>query len=99
MLRAIFFDFNGVILDDEDYHFEAFKKILGEEGVVLTHEEYFRDCLGFNDAECLRWGLKGQAGIGVAGGIEALVNRKAAYYEELLKEDTRFFPGVCFRFP
>ncbi len=95
MLRAIFFDFNGVIIDDEDYHFEDFRKVLGEEGFVLTQETYFRDCLGFNDFECFRWGLKGADRIDKAGGMEQLVNRKSACYEELLKQDTRFFPGVC----
>ena len=32
MLRAILFDFNGVIIDDEDYHYQALRKVLEEEG-------------------------------------------------------------------
>jgi len=93
-LKAVIFDFNGVILDDEEYHFESLKKVLGEEGVDITREAYFRDCLGFNDEECFLWGLRSEASIRRAGGMAALIARKSAYYGELLRQQTRFFPGV-----
>ena len=68
MLKAILFDFDGVILDSEEYHFEAFQRVFEEEGVSLTRKAYYRDCLGFNDVECFRWGLK------EAGKIDGTVN-------------------------
>jgi beta-phosphoglucomutase-like phosphatase (HAD superfamily) len=40
-LRAIIFDFNGVIADDEITHFLAFQQALAEEGLALTKEEYY----------------------------------------------------------
>ena len=95
MLKAIIFDFNGVILDDEEYHYESLKQVLREEGVGITRDEYYRDCLGFDDVECFQWGLKNGNKIRDAGGMETLVARKSVYYEERLKSDTRFFPGVC----
>ncbi len=95
MLKAIFFDFNGVILDDEEYHFISLKRVLEEEGVSITREAYYRDCLGFGDVECFQWGMKDPGVIEQAGGIPALVRRKFLYYEELLKNEARFFPGVC----
>lgn len=95
MLKAIIFDFNGVILDDEEYHYESLKRVLREEGVRITRDEYYRDCLGFGDVECFQWGLKNVEKIQEAGGMEALVARKFLYYEELLRKETRFFPGVC----
>ncbi len=95
MLKAILFDFDGVILDSEEYHYEAFQRVFEEEGVSLTRESYYRNCLGFNDVECFRWGLKGTGKIDEAGGIEALTDRKAVYFEELLEKEMRFFPGVC----
>jgi Predicted phosphatase/phosphohexomutase len=33
MLRAVIFDFNGIIVDDEPIHFALFRRVLGEEGV------------------------------------------------------------------
>lgn len=95
MLKAILFDFDGVILDSEEYHYEAFQRVFEEEGVSLTRESYYQNCLGFNDVECFRWGLKGTGKIDEAGGIEALTDRKAVYFEELLEKQMRFFPGVC----
>jgi beta-phosphoglucomutase len=95
MLKAILFDFDGVILDSEEYHYEAFQRVFEEEGVSLTRESYYRNCLGFNDVECFRWGLKGTRKIDEAGGIGALTDRKAVYFEELLEKEMRFFPGVC----
>jgi len=95
MLRAIFFDFNGVILDDEEYHYLSLKRVLEEEGVSIAREDYYRDCLGFGDRECFQWGLKDHERIGAAGGMPDLVRRKSVYYEELLRQEARFFPGVC----
>jgi len=94
MLKAIILDFNGVILDDEEYHFESLKRVLDEEGTRITREEYYRDCLGFNDIECFLWGLKDPEMILKTGGMDAFVARKSAYYQGLLRERTRFFPGV-----
>jgi HAD superfamily hydrolase (TIGR01509 family) len=95
MLKAILFDFDGVILDSEEYHFEAFRKVFEAEGVSLSRETYYQNCLGFNDVECFRWGLKGTGKIEEPGGLEDLTGRKAVYFEDLLRDQMRFFPGVC----
>jgi HAD superfamily hydrolase (TIGR01509 family) len=95
MLRAIFFDFNGVILDDEEYHYLSLQKVLEEEGVSITREAYYQDCLGFGDVECFEWGIKTPESIRKAGGMEELVRRKSVYYERLLQKEAPFFPGVC----
>ena len=34
MIRAVIFDFNGVLVDDESVHFELFREVLAEEGVA-----------------------------------------------------------------
>ena len=95
MLKTIFFDFNGVILDDEEYHYEALKKVFEEEGVSITRDVYFRDCLGYNDKELMIWGLGDTTSLLTNGAMEILLQRKAAYYEALVTKEARFFPGVC----
>jgi beta-phosphoglucomutase len=95
MLKAILFDFDGVILDSEEVHFEAFQRVFEEEGFTLTRASYYENCLGFNDVECFRWGLNGSAKVDEPGGIEELTGRKAVYFEERLSNQMRFFPGVC----
>ena len=48
MIRAILFDFNGVIINDEPLQLKAYQQALEPEGVALTETEYY-DCLGMDD--------------------------------------------------
>lgn len=91
MLRAIFFDFNGVISDDERLHFAALKAILEEEGVVITEEEYDARFLGKDDRDCFREAL----GLPLNGGqLKSLIRRKSDTYLRLVDKELRIFPGV-----
>ena len=49
MLRAIVFDFDGVIANSEPLHFGAFRDVLAEEGVTLTEGDYYARYLGYDD--------------------------------------------------
>ena len=53
MIQAIFFDFNGVIIDDERIHLKAYREVLLAENVPLTDEDYFAS-LGMDDAAFVR---------------------------------------------
>lgn len=52
-LRAIIFDFNGVIADDETPHLLTFQQALREEGMTLTKEDYYGIYLGMDERNCL----------------------------------------------
>lgn len=52
-LRAIIFDFNGVIADDETSHFRAFQQALREDGLFLTAEEYYGRHMGMDERGCV----------------------------------------------
>jgi beta-phosphoglucomutase-like phosphatase (HAD superfamily) len=47
--EAVLFDFNGVLVDDEDQHCVALQRVLQEEGITLTREQYYAEYLGFDD--------------------------------------------------
>ena len=49
MLRAIVFDFDGVIANSEPLHFRAFRDVLAEEGITLTEGDYYARYLGYDD--------------------------------------------------
>ncbi len=49
MLRAIVFDFDGVIVDSERLIFELTREMAAREGWTVTEEEYFRDYLALDD--------------------------------------------------
>ena len=48
-LRAIVFDFDGVIANSEPLHFRAFRDILAKSNVDLTERDYYQRYLGFDD--------------------------------------------------
>jgi HAD superfamily hydrolase (TIGR01509 family) len=52
--RAVLFDFDGVIVNSEPLHFQAFKEVLHREGIELSEEEYYRDLIGFDDKGAFR---------------------------------------------
>jgi len=47
MNRAVIFDFNGVIADDETPHLVCFQQALEEHGLSITREEYYGTYLGW----------------------------------------------------
>lgn len=49
MLRAIIFDFDGVIVDSEGLIFNLTREMAAQEGWTVTKEEYFRDYLALDD--------------------------------------------------
>jgi beta-phosphoglucomutase len=52
--RAVFFDFDGVIVNSEPLHFQAFKEVLASECIALDEEEYYRELIGFDDKGAFR---------------------------------------------
>jgi beta-phosphoglucomutase-like phosphatase (HAD superfamily) len=46
---ATFFDYNGVLVDDEDVHLEAFREVLAPLGVSVSEEAYWNTYIGFDD--------------------------------------------------
>ena len=95
MLRAILFDFNGVLVNDEPIHFELLQTVLGQEGIELTEREYYRSYLGLDDRACFTAALQ-KAGRPVPPDVlSRLIARKAAYYQQRVRESgIPLFPGA-----
>jgi beta-phosphoglucomutase len=51
---AVLFDFDGVIVNSEPLHLQAFQEILALEKIDLTEEEYYRELIGFDDRGAFR---------------------------------------------
>lgn len=52
--QAIFFDFDGVLLDSEPVHWACWAEELAALGVTLTWDFYRGQCIGIDDREMLR---------------------------------------------
>jgi beta-phosphoglucomutase len=53
-LQAIFFDFDGVLLDTEPVHCACWAEVLAPAGLTLTWEYYRDHCIGIDDRDMLR---------------------------------------------
>ena len=54
MLRAVIFDFDGVITDTDVLHFRAFNEVLASYGIKFTLRDYYREWLGLNDLDLFK---------------------------------------------
>lgn len=95
MLRAIIFDFNGVIVNDEPLHYEAFRTILAEENIPLTEEVYYARYLPLDDHALLRAVWRDVNRELTPEFLEALVHRKEACYRKAMRAGVGLFPGVA----
>ena len=91
-IRAIFFDFNGVLVDDEHVHFELFREVLADEGVTLDESTYHEKYLGYDDKGCFSAALLDQGREASAGLVACLIAKKATRYTEVAESGLRFFP-------
>ncbi len=95
MFRAVIFDFNGVLVDDEPIHLRLFREVLAEEGIELTTEAYYARYLGFDDRGCFEAVLRDAGETPTTSRVVRLIARKSSYYQDLVRrEGYPFFPGA-----
>jgi beta-phosphoglucomutase len=94
MLRVVIFDFNGIIVDDEPIHFELFRRVLAEEGMDLTAQDYYARYLGFDDRGAFTAAYRDHRRILDEQQLARLIDRKAVYYQKVIQDKVKIFPGV-----
>ena len=92
-MRAVFFDFDGVLVDSEPLHYRALRESLLAEGITIDEDEYARTYLGYDDRETIRVALEIHRRQSSRERVETIIARKVAGYEALLA-DIPFFPGA-----
>lgn len=94
-LRAIVFDFDGVIANNEPLHFRGYRDVLAEEGVTLTERDYYAEYLGFDDVGAFQAIGEKHGAAWTRAQIDALVARKAVRLEVLERDVSILFPGAA----
>lgn len=94
MLRAVIFDFNGILVDDEPIHLELFQKVLLEEGIAISKEDYYARYLGMDDRGCFQAAYHEHGRKIDDSSLAELIRRKACYYRETIEKKMNVFPGV-----
>jgi len=94
MLRAVIFDFDGVITDSEILHYRAFNEVLAHYGVELTKQDYYKTYLGLSDVDCYKLLIKqGKLSIGPTQ-IDSLVQQKDLVFKKLAQTEGHIIEGV-----
>ncbi|GAB4231247.1 MAG: HAD family phosphatase [Stanieria sp.] len=95
-LKAILFDFNGVIINDEAIHQELINDILLGENLRPEESEYREICLGRSDRVCLKNILAHRGRFVTDEYLDKLVaNKSVAYQEKLTQLETLpIYPGL-----
>lgn len=94
MLRAVIFDFDGVITDSEILHLRAFNQVLAQHNIEITEEVYYKDYLGFTDRDCFE-SVAGKNNLGLdSAQIANLIKQKNVIFDELAGNEATIFEGV-----
>ena len=94
-LKAIVFDFDGVIANSEPLHFRGYRAVLAEEGITLSEADYYARYLGFDDVGAFE-AIGRHQGVAWSGArIADLVARKAVRLEALERDVSVLFPGAA----
>ncbi|MBD1904983.1 HAD family phosphatase [Funiculus sociatus GB2-A5] len=95
-LKAVLFDFNGVIIKDEAIHRDLIDEILISENLRSKPGEYRQFCLGRSDRFCLKQILTNRGREVRDGYLTQLVNRKTQAYQQALDklEELPIYPGL-----
>ena len=93
MIQAIFFDFNGVIIDDERIHLRAYREVLQEHNVELKDDDYFQ-CLGMDDVAFTRAAFTRVGREVDDETTRAIVDREHELHRSFIETEVPFTPGI-----
>jgi beta-phosphoglucomutase len=94
MLRAVIFDFDGVITDSEILHFRAFNEVLAQHGIEITTKQYYGTYLGLTDVDCFKLLVEQGRLNADERGIGDLMQQKSLIFERLARSEGRIIEGV-----
>ncbi|MBM4139372.1 MAG: HAD family phosphatase [Nitrospira sp.] len=93
-MRAVIFDFDGVIADTEPVHFEGLRRTLVGIDITLTEPDYYATYLGFDDRGCILEALRVNQRPITEPIVQELMRAKATAYLAAIQDRLVIFPGV-----
>lgn len=93
MIKSIFFDFNGVIIDDETIQMNAYREVLKEHDIDLTEEWYF-EALGMDDKTFVK-AMFQRANKQLSDAAQkSVLDAKSVLHRKMIEDELPLFPGV-----
>jgi beta-phosphoglucomutase len=93
MIKAILFDFNGVIVDDEPLHKKAYQETLQAEGITLSDEDYYAS-LGMDDESFVRAAYERTKHHLSDDKLRSIIERETDLHRRMIEKEVPVFPGV-----
>src|ERR1044072_7236894 len=93
MIKAIFFDFNGVIIDDETIQMKAYQEILRGHEIDLT-EEWYMSALGMDDRTFVKAMFERAKRPLTDPVLDTVLNTKTDMHRQMIGAELTLFPGV-----
>ena len=93
MIKAIFFDFNGVIIDDEPLQMAAYREVLRDHGIELTEDDYY-SALGMDDKAFVRFAFTRHEKSLTDEALKSILEGKLVRHRKLIENELPLFPGV-----
>jgi beta-phosphoglucomutase len=84
MLEAVIFDFDGVLVDSEKLHYQAFNRVLTKYHYQLSMRDYYDRFLGLSDLELLQ-----------VVNREGKLSLSGQQFKKLLDEKAELFQGMA----
>jgi HAD superfamily hydrolase (TIGR01509 family) len=94
MIKAILFDFNGVVIDDEPLQLKAAQDALQAEGITLTESDYY-DSLGMDDLTFFRAAFARAGREPTDEVFNRVLEAFTKSHRELIAGELPLFPGVA----
>jgi beta-phosphoglucomutase len=95
VIRAIVFDFDGVLADSEPLHLRAYQEVLGPMGITLSRDEYYSRYLGYDD-EGVFTHLAAAHGVDLAPPrLAALISEKGRAFDAIIESGDVLYPGAA----
>jgi beta-phosphoglucomutase len=86
LLRAVIFDFDGIIVDSEPLIFKLTQEMAAREGWSVTEEEYYHDYLALDDRGIVEHLYTSHGRPVDLARRDELVNWKGQQYQEIIRE-------------
>jgi HAD superfamily hydrolase (TIGR01509 family) len=94
VIEAVLFDFNGVLVDDEGQHYEAMQRVLADEGIRLSREDYYAEILGLDDRGGFVEAYRRAQRTLTTELLNYMVKKKSEVYLQLVAKSLRLVPGA-----
>ena len=95
MLKAVIFDFDGVVSDSEMLHYKALNEIFAKYGVDVPKKVHWQKYLGYSDIENIE-AVSRDYDMGLTDEqVVEIARQKTEVFDELVKTETTIIDGVA----